>query len=121
MKRREFIAGLGGAAVWPLVGRAQQSERVRRIGVLGVTAADDPISEARAAAFRQELQQLGWIDGRNLRSDYRWAAGNAEDYRKYAAELIALAPDVILAQWRRGCPVVAAGDPHCANSIHADP
>jgi putative tryptophan/tyrosine transport system substrate-binding protein len=97
MKRREFIAGLGGAAVWPLVGRAQQSERVRRIGVLGVTAADDPISEARAAAFRQELQQLGWIDGRNLRSDYRWAAGNAEDYRKYAAELIALAPDVILA------------------------
>ena len=97
MKRREFITLLGGAAAWPLAARAQQAERMRRIGVLMTTAADDPEGQARLAAFVQGLQQLGWTDGRNVRIDTRWAAGNADDIRKYAAELVALAPDVILA------------------------
>ena len=98
MRRREFITLLGGAAVtWPLTARAQQSERVRRIGVLMNLAADDREGRARLAAFQQELQQLGWIDGRNARIDIRWGAGDAERYRTYAAELVALAPDVILA------------------------
>ena len=97
MRRREFITLLGGAAAWPLAARAQQPERVRRIGVLMNLAADDPEGQARIAAFLQELQQLGWTDGRNVRIEYRWAAGDAERIRKYAAELVALAPDVILA------------------------
>ena len=98
MRRREFITLLGGAAAaWPLSARAQQSERVRRIGVLMNLAADDREGRARLAAFQQELQQLGWIDGRNARIDIRWGAGDAERYRTYAAELVALAPDVILA------------------------
>ncbi len=97
MRRRAFIAALGGAAAWPLVARAQQPERMRRIGVLSGTAADDPDNQVRLAAFEQRLQQLGWTDGRNVRIDYRLAAGNPENYRNYAAELVALAPDVILA------------------------
>ena len=98
MRRREFITLLGGAAAaWPLAARAQQRERMRRIGVLMNVAADDPEAQARIAAFLQGLQQLGWTDGRNVRIDYRWAAGDAERYRRYAAELVALAPDVILA------------------------
>ena len=84
---------------WPLAARAQQGERVRRIGVLigGAVDADDPDAKASIAAFLQVLQQLGWTDGRNVRIDYRWGAGNADNIRKYAAELVALAPDVILA------------------------
>jgi putative ABC transport system substrate-binding protein len=98
MKRRDFIAFLGaGAAAWPLAGRAQQAERVRRIGVLMGTAADDPQSQARTAAFAQGLAQLGWIDGRNVQIDTRWATTNADDIRRHAADLVALAPDVILA------------------------
>ena len=100
MKRREFITLLGGAAAvgaWPLAARAQQPDRMRRIGVLLSLAADDPEGQARLAAFQQGLQQLGWSDGRNVRIDIRWAGGNAENSRKYAAELVALAPDVILA------------------------
>ena len=99
MKRREFITLLGGAAVsWPLAARAQQPDRVRRIAVLaGGTAANDPDGLARTAAFLQELQQLGWTEGRNVRIDYRWGLANADNIRKYAAELAALAPDVILA------------------------
>ena len=98
MKRREFITLLGGAAAaWPLAARAQQGERMRRIGVLMSTAADDPEGQARIAAFLQGLQQLGWTDGRNVRIDIRWAAGDADRIRRYAAELVALAPDVILA------------------------
>jgi putative ABC transport system substrate-binding protein len=96
MKRREFIAVLGTAVAWPLAARAQQPDRVRRIGVL-IGSTDDQEMQARLAAFRQALQQSGWTDGRNLRIDYRWAEGNADQARKYAAELAALAPDVILA------------------------
>jgi len=97
MKRREFITLLGGAAAWPLAARAQQAERMRRIGVLTPFAADDPEGQARLRAFMQGLQQLGWTDGRNLRIDIRWGAGDAERIRRNAAELVALAPDVILA------------------------
>ena len=98
MERREFITLLGGAAVaWPLAARAQQPERMRRVGVLMNTAADSADGKARYEAFVQGLQQLGWTDGRNARLDVRWAAGDPERIRRYAAELVALAPDVILA------------------------
>jgi putative tryptophan/tyrosine transport system substrate-binding protein len=98
LKRREFITLLGGAAAaWPLAARAQQGERMRRIGVLMATAADEPESQARLSAFLQALQQLGWTDGRNLRIEYRWSAGDAARLRRDAAELVALAPDVVLA------------------------
>jgi putative tryptophan/tyrosine transport system substrate-binding protein len=99
MKRREFITLLGGAAAvaWPLAARAQQPERVRRIGVLMASAADDSESQARIAAFLQGLQQLGWADGRNVRIDTRWATTDADDIRRHAAELAALAPDVLVA------------------------
>jgi ABC-type uncharacterized transport system substrate-binding protein len=98
LKRREFITLLGGAAVaWPLAARAQQRERMRRIGVLMTLAADDPEGQARLTAFVQGLQELGWTDGRNVQIDYRWPAGDAERIRRYAAELAALAPDIILA------------------------
>jgi putative ABC transport system substrate-binding protein len=95
--RRKFIAALGGATVaWPLAARAQQPDRVRRIGVLLPTT-DDPEARARLTAFQQGLQELGWSGGRNVHIDIRWSAGNAAETRKYAAELVALAPDVILA------------------------
>jgi putative ABC transport system substrate-binding protein len=97
MKRREFITLLGGAAVtWPLAARAQQPERMRRIGVLMSLAAADPEAQARLVAFVQGLQEQGWTVGRNVRIDIRWAAGEPELFRRYAAELVALAPDVIL-------------------------
>jgi putative tryptophan/tyrosine transport system substrate-binding protein len=105
MKRRAFITLLGGAAAaWPLAARAQQEERMRRIGVLMSFASDHPESQPRLAAFQQGLQQLGWIDGRNVRIDYYWGGADANRIRKYAAELVALAPDVILAN---GSVVVA--------------
>ena len=98
MQRRNFIRLLGGAAVaWPLAARAQQSDRVRRIGVLLAATADDPDYQARIAAFQQGLQQLGWSDGRNVHIDTRWATTKPDDIRRHAAELAALAPDVILA------------------------
>jgi putative tryptophan/tyrosine transport system substrate-binding protein len=98
MKRREFIMLLGGAAAaWPITARAQQSERKRRVGVLMGLAADDPEAQDRIAAFEQGLQQLGWTDGSNLQIDYRRGAGDTDPTRTYAAELVALAPDVILA------------------------
>ena len=96
-KRREFITLLGGAAAWPLAARAQQRERVRRIGVLMPTDADNTDNQVRLAAFLQGLQQFGWTVGRNLRIDLRWAAGEVERNRQYAAELLALAPEVIVA------------------------
>ena len=96
MRRRDFIVGLGGAAaVWPAGARAQQP--MRRIGVLMDQAQDDTESSPRTAAFLRGLQQLGWTDGRNVRIDTRWAAGDANLHRRYAAELVALAPDVLLA------------------------
>ena len=98
MRRREFITLLGGAAAWPIAVHAQQQgERIRRIGVLSGSAEDDPDTKIYLAAFLKELQQLGWTDGRNVRIDYRFVAGNPENYPKYAAELVALVPDVILA------------------------
>jgi len=95
--RREFIALLGGAAAWPLAARTQPGERMRRIGVLMFQAADDPEAHARNAAFLQGLQEAGWAVGRNMRIDSRWGAGDNDRTRRYAAELVALAPDVILA------------------------
>jgi putative tryptophan/tyrosine transport system substrate-binding protein len=98
VRRREFVALLAGAAAtWPLAARAQQPDRMRRIGVLMNLAADDPEGQARLTAFVRGLQQLGWTDGRNVRIDYRWAAGDAGAFHRYAEELLALAPDVILA------------------------
>ena len=96
MRRREFITLLGGAAAWPFAARAQQPERIRRIGVLTNLVADDPESQARVGAFLQGLQEFGWAVGRNVRIDYRWGGGDADRTRRYAVELVALAPDVIL-------------------------
>ena len=98
MQRREFITILGGAAVaWPLAVHAQQAERMRRIGVLLPTAAGDPLGQARLAAFMNELQRLGWIENRNTRIDVRLAGNKSDNIPKYAAELVALSPDVIMA------------------------
>jgi ABC-type uncharacterized transport system substrate-binding protein len=88
---------VGGAAAWPLAAHAQQRERMRRIGIVTALAADDPEASARVTAFAQGLQQLGWTAGPKVRIDYRWGAGDADRSRRYAAELVALAPDVTLA------------------------
>ena len=134
MKRRAFITLIGGAAAaaslsWPRAARAQQGERMRRIGVLLNLAADDPETRARLAAFLQGLQELGWSEGRNLRIDYRWGVGDTDRHRQNAAELAALAPDVILAhggstvgpllQATRTVPIVfpVAGDPVAAGLV----
>src|SRR6266481_6660897 len=124
LKRRDFITLIGGAAVaWPLAARAQQRERMRRIGVLLPAAADDADFQAWVGAFQQALAQSGWISGRNVRIDTRWGGGKSEDIRRHATELVALAPDVILAhgtstvrplvQATRSIPIVfpVAGDP----------
>jgi putative tryptophan/tyrosine transport system substrate-binding protein len=103
MTRRQFIALLSGAAAaWPLAARAQQGERVRRVGVLTNLAADDPEGQVRNTAFAQALAQLGWTVGHNLRIEQRWAAGDAERIRRYVAELVALALDVLLATGAAG-------------------
>src|SRR5262249_8004626 len=114
--RRKFLATLGGTAAWPLAARAQQRERMRRVAVLMSVGADDAEGQSRVTAFAQGLQELGWSEGRNLRVEYRWAAGNADNIRKHAAELVAIKPDVIvgtgtptvtsLAQATRTVPVV---------------
>jgi putative ABC transport system substrate-binding protein len=97
MRRREFIKTISSAAaVWPLAARAQQTDQVRRIGVL-LNVADDREGQTRFAVFKQALQQLGWVDGRNARIDIRWGANDVERDRKYATELAALAPDVLVA------------------------
>ena len=97
MNRREFITLLGGAAAaWPIAAQAQQRERMRRVGWLTSQAANDPVAQAYVAALLQGLQEAGWSVGRNVRIDYRWGAANAELKRRYAAELIALVPDVIV-------------------------
>ena len=98
MKRREFISLVGGAAAaWPLAARAQEPGRVRRVGVLFAFFDSDPESQARIAAFQQELENLGWRDGHNIQIEYRWANGDAERFRAFAAELVAARPDVIVA------------------------
>ncbi|MGA7066544.1 MAG: ABC transporter substrate-binding protein [Pseudolabrys sp.] len=97
MRRRAFITLLGSAVVWPVAARTQQSEGVRRIGILMNRAADDPQGQARLAAFQQGMQQLGWTDGGNVRIDVRWGADDVDRERRYAAELVALAPDIVLA------------------------
>src|SRR5882724_8715210 len=102
MSRRGFLGALVGAAavpliVWPLAARAQQGERMRRIGVLMPATGDDPEFQARVGTFQQRLAQLGWAIGRNVRIDIRWATTNAAEIRRHAAELAALAPDCILA------------------------
>jgi putative tryptophan/tyrosine transport system substrate-binding protein len=122
IRRREFIFTLGGAAAaWPVAARAQQGERIRRIGVLMNWAADDPEVPARVAALAQGLGELGWTVGRNVMIDYRWGGGDTERIRKHAAELVALAPQVILAtssqvvaallQATRTVPIVFVGLP----------
>ncbi len=131
MRRREFITLLGGTAGgWPLAARAQQAERTRRIGVLFPGAADDPDGQARIAAFLQGLGELGWTVGRNVRIDTRWSAVDADRIRRYAAELVALAPDVILAtgsatlgpllQATRTVPIVFAQVPDPAGAGFVD-
>jgi ABC-type uncharacterized transport system substrate-binding protein len=119
VRRRQFITLLGGAAAWPLVARAQQGERMRRIGVLINLSADDPEGQARVAAFLQGLQEAGWAVGRNAQIDIRWGMGDVERIRKNVTELVALAPDAILAntfplvvalqQATRTVPIVFAG------------
>src|SRR5262245_57338645 len=121
MKRRSFITLLGGAAAWPVAASAQQREQMRRIGVLMNLGSDDAEAQARNAAFLQGLQELGWTVGRNVRIEYRWGAGDAELFRRYASELVARAPDVILAvggavvpsllQATRTVPIVFTGTP----------
>ena len=96
MRRRQFILGLGSAAAWPMVARAQQGDRVRRIGVLMNYTADDPESMARITVFVQSLHGLGWTVGHNLQIDYRFGAGDVERYRRFASELVSLAPDVLV-------------------------
>jgi putative tryptophan/tyrosine transport system substrate-binding protein len=122
MRRREFISLFGGAmAAWPLAARGQQSGRMRRVGVLMSVAADDPAGKARLTAFLDAMQLLGWTVGSNLRIDTRWYTGSTDDIRKYAAELVALAPDVVFASGgtvvgpllhaTRTVPIVFTGTP----------
>ena len=117
IRRREFITLLGGAAAWPLAVRAQQGNRVRRIGVLMVFDENDPEGNRRYSAFTQALAGLGWTDGRNVLIEYRWGVVDADRARKQAAELITLAPDVILANGSPPVTGFAAGDPHRADRI----
>jgi putative ABC transport system substrate-binding protein len=132
MKRREFITLLGGAAAaWPLAARAQQAERMRRIGIIQPASSDDPEYQIRVGALLQELRQLGWTIGRNIRIETRWTKFDPEETRKYAAELVALAPDAIVAtgistvgpllQLTRTVPIVfpAASDPVAAGLVES--
>ena len=96
LRRREFIAGLGGAAAWPLAARAQQGDRVRRIGVLLGYDENDPVRKAYVSAFTQALADLGWTDGRNVRIDLRWGGDDTNRIRALAQELVSLRPDIIL-------------------------
>jgi|SRR5690349_9707645 putative ABC transport system substrate-binding protein len=122
MRRRDFIKAVAGsAATWPEVTRAQQTERMRSIGMLHTPAADDPEGQVRNAAFLQGLEQFGWTEGGNVRIETRWAAGDADRIRKSVAELVMLAPDVIvttgsatvgpLMQATRNVPIVFVGTP----------
>src|SRR4249920_2305391 len=106
LKRREFITLFAGAAAWPLAARAQQGDHMRRIGVLTPLPADHPDAKARHAAFLESLRQLGWSEGHNVRIEARWSAGDPAITRKNAVELVALAPDVILATATMGAGVI---------------
>src|SRR5262245_17766167 len=131
MNRRSFITLLGGAVALPLVARAQPADRMRRIGLLMNRAADNPEGQDRIAAFHQGLQELGWSVGRNVRIDTRWGEDDADRERKYATELVALAPDIVLAsgtlsvaalqQVSRTLPIVFAAvtDPVGAGFVHS--
>ena len=128
MRRREFITLLGGAAAWPLAARAQRAEPVRRVGVLTGAAKDSPI-QSQVAAFRERLAMLGWVEGGNLRMDYRFAEGDPDRRAAYAEELVSLRPDLILAvtgdaalavqQRTAAIPIVfiGAGDPASAGLV----
>jgi putative ABC transport system substrate-binding protein len=131
MRRRDFIKVIAGStAAWPLAVHAQQAERVRRIGALHTPAADDPIGQARNTAFLRALALLGWTEGRNVRIDIRWSAADADQIRRYAAELVALEPDVILAtgsatvgpllQVTRSIPIVFALVPDPVGAGYVD-
>jgi len=121
MRRRDFFRVAVGSATWPIVARAQQVDQMRGIGVLFLLAADDPFGQAAVTTLLQALQRLGWIDGRNVRIDFRWGGGNVEDARKYAKELVTLGPDVLVAaggasigplfQATRTIPIVFANVP----------
>src|SRR5262245_2119977 len=119
IRRRDFIKALAStSAAWPVLARAQQSDRMRRIGVLlGGSAADDPDFRARTDTLVQALQQLGWIEGRNLQIDYRSSAGDAERSRKFAAELVALNPDLIVATGVVGVTPLLQDHPHSADRV----
>jgi putative ABC transport system substrate-binding protein len=131
MRRREFIAGLGGLAACPVMARAQQGKRLRRVGVLIPGGSDDPVTQARLAAFLDGLQQLGWVDGRNVRIDARLGARDADSLRQHAGELVALGPDVVMAytsnavptwlQLTRAVPIVfaAVADPVGAGYVES--
>lgn len=97
VRRRDFIAALGAATAWPVVARGQSTEPIRRVGVLMNLAADDPVGKKRQSVFEEELRERGWEIGRNIQVDIRWAAGIADRYRSFAAELVALKPDVLVA------------------------
>src|SRR5262245_47180111 len=131
MKRREFISLLGGAAAWPLAARAQQPERMRRIGIIQPASSDDAEFQVRVGALLEELEHLGWVIGRNIQVETRWTKRDPDDARKHAAELVALAPDAIVAtgistmgpllQLTRTVPVVfpAASDPVAAGLVES--
>jgi hypothetical protein len=117
MRRREVITLLGGAVAWPLAAHAQQSERMRRIGVLMLYAEGDPVGQGRAMAFRQTLEQRGWTVGRNLAIDYQWGVGDEEWIRSTVGRMMKLAPDDP-GQWRLGDTAGAAGDAHDTHRFH---
>ena len=119
MRRREFITLIGGVAAMPLAAGAQQTERVRRFGVLMSTAADDPVGQARIAAFRQGLQKLGWTEGQNVRIDIRWAGGNADLDRKFAGGIGRAYAGCCFGHGEPDCGGFARCEPHRANRVRA--
>jgi putative tryptophan/tyrosine transport system substrate-binding protein len=119
MRRREFIAGLGAAA-WPVVARAQQAERMHRIGLLMGLVESDPEAQSRITMLRQSLRELGWTEGRNLLIDYRWGASDPDRYRTYAAQLVALAPDVVVTENGNIVRFFRTGVPRREDSVRGD-